>query len=79
MSCKTNLLHEVVGRISFMYAMETLSAVLVFSGTVIKDVSKQMNVKANLFPLDIVDSCPLESIAQLENGICEISRCIGCV
>ena len=52
-----------------MYTMETLSAVLVFSGTVIKyDVSKQMNVEANLFSLDVVGSCLMESIAQLANG-----------
>ena len=36
LSCKINLLHEVLDRISFMHAMETPSAVLVFSGTVIK-------------------------------------------
>ena len=38
-----------------------------------------MNVKANLFLLDVVGSCPMESIAQLANGTCGISRCIGCV
>ena len=63
-----------------MYTMETSPAVLVFIVTVIKyDISKQMNAKANLFPFDVVGSCPMESIEQLANGISRISRYISCV
>ena len=63
-----------------MYIMETSSAVFIFSGIVIKwEVSKQMNVNANQFPFKVVGSCPMESIAQLANSTCGISRCIGCI
>ena len=38
-----------------------------------------MNVKVNLFPLDVVGSCPVESTAQLANSTCGISRSTDCV
>ena len=75
-----NLLHEVFGKISFMYAIETSLAVLVFNSTVIKyEVNKQMKVNAYLFPFDAVGSCPMESISQPAKGTWSISKCIGCI
>ena len=43
--CKINLGHKVLDRISFMYAIDTASAVLVFRGTVVRyEVNKPKKI-----------------------------------
>ena len=54
LSCKINFEHEVLGRISLIYASVTSSAILLFSGTIIRyEVKKQINVRACLLPVDV--------------------------
>ena len=63
-----NLGHKVLGRNALMCANHTLSAVLVFSGTVIRhDVNKQIKASACLLPFDDVGRSPMQSMAQLVN------------
>ena len=62
LSGKINLEHKVLGRISLIYAIETSSAILRFSGTIIIDeVNKQINVRACLLPFDAAGSGPMQS------------------
>ena len=78
LSCKMNVLQDVVGNMCLMYAVVTSSAVFNFRGTVIKyDVSKHMKVNAYLLPLDFVGNSPMVSTAQPANGTWLTFRCIG--
>ena len=80
LSCKINFEHEVLGMISLIYAIETSSTILLFSGTVIRyEVNKQINVRACLLPFDVVGGGPLQSMAHPAKGTFRISKCIGCM
>ena len=80
MPCNINLGQEVLGRISLMYAMDTLFAILVFSGTVKRyDVNKQIKASACLWPFDDVRRGSVQSMVQPANGSWGISKYIGWV
>ena len=67
LSCKINLEQEVLGRISLINAIETLSAILLFIGTIIRyGPNKHINVRVCLLPSDVavVDQCNLWCIQQ---------------
>ena len=61
--------HDIFGRISCIYAIETSSGVFVFRGTVTKyDVHRQMIVSAYLCPSDEIGSGLIQFMAHLVNG-----------
>ena len=52
-----------------MYAIETSSAILLFSGTIIRyEGSKHMNIRACLLPFDVAGSGPIQSMAHPAQG-----------
>ena len=80
LSCKINLEQEVLGRISLIYAIETSSAILLFSGTVMRyKVNKHINVRACLLPFHVASSKPMEPMAHPVKGTFKISKYMGWV
>ena len=80
LSCKINLEQEVLSRISLMYDIEMSSAILLFSGTVIRyEVSMHMNIRACLLPFDVAGNGPINSMTHPAKGTFGISKCIDVV
>ena len=74
LSCKINL-EQVLGRISLIYAIETSSAILLFSGAVMRyDINKHINVRVCLLPFDVAGSRPIQSMAHPAKGTFRISK-----
>ena len=66
--------------ISLIYAIETSSVSLLFSGTIMRyTVKKHINVRACLLPFDVAGSGPMQSMAHPVKGTFGISKCMGCM
>ena len=70
--------HKVFGRISFIYAIDTSSAVLLLRGTMIRyEVSRHVNIIACLLPFEVAGRGPMQSMAHPAKGTFGISKCMG--
>ena len=80
LSCQINLEQEVLGRTSLIYAIETSSAILCFSDTMMRyKVNKHINVRVCHLPFDVAGRGPMQSMAHPAKGTFGISKCMGWV